>query len=32
MRSFVTKAEAIVGQQRRFRIPLQRPLLPDEML
>jgi hypothetical protein len=32
MRSFVNKAEAIVGQQGRFRIPLQRPLLPDEML
>jgi hypothetical protein len=32
MRSFVTKAEAIVGQQGRFRISLQRPLLPDEML
>jgi hypothetical protein len=32
MRSFATKAEAIVGQQGRFRIPLQPPLLPDEML
>ena len=32
MRSFVNKAEAIVGQQGRFRVPLQRPLLPDEML
>jgi hypothetical protein len=32
MRSFETKAEAIVGQRGRFRIPLQWPLLPDEML
>jgi len=31
MRSFATKADAI-GQQGRFRIPLQPPLLPDEML
>jgi hypothetical protein len=31
MRSFVNKADAVVGKQGHFRIPLQRPL-SDEML